>query len=401
VSIAGSDETGDGSAAHPFRTIARGARDIAAGTAISIHAGTYPGRTFLVRLHGTEAAPIWIMGAPGESRPALRGGVEGLHLVQPRYVIVQNLEILETDDNGVNVDDGDDMANPDAARFIIFRDLDVHDTGRRPSGIANCLKISGVNDVAVLSSRFARCGGEAGSGAVGVDGVGVHTAIVAFNRFVSTGFGALQFKGGSADIEIRNNRFEDTGWRGVNMGGSTGETVFRPPLNPSGMNYEAARVRVSANLFSGSETAAAFVGCVDCEFTHNTVVDPSKWVLRILQETVTNDRFRFAPASRGLIAGNIFYFRRAEANAGEDINVGAGTDSGSFSLAENVWYAHDNPAESRPRLPAFAGTQTRSIVGVNPGLVNAGAGDFRLTANSAAGEAGAPCVDAMPLKRYR
>jgi hypothetical protein len=387
VALKGNDTDGAGSATRPFRTIARAARSISPGTAIYLHAGTYPGGTFLMALRGTAAQPIWIMGAPGEARPVIAGGSQGLYLTRPRYVILQNLEIRDTADNGINVDDAEDVANPDAARFVLFRDLDIHDTGKQPSGVANCLKMAGVNDFFVLGSSFARCGNGPGSGAVGVDGVGVHQGRLSFNRFIANGFGGVQLKGASRDIEIRSNFFQNTGWRGVNMGGSTGEPFFRPPLAVSTLNYEAARIQVVANVFDGSEAAAVFAGCLDCQFNHNTVINPSKWVLRILQETLTIGRYTFARAGNGVVAGNIFYFRRADLNAGEDINVGADTEPRSFSLVRNLWYAHDNPAQSSPRLPLL-GNRTGDLVGTAPSFVNARAADFHLEASSAARAAG-------------
>jgi hypothetical protein len=388
VSTKGSDTSGNGSATRPFGSIGRAAQTIAPGTAIYIHAGTYPGGTYLTLLRGTADRPIWIMGAPGEARPVIEGGNQGVYLTRPRYVILQNLEIRNTADNGINVDDGEERTSPDAARFVLFRDLDVHDTGTRPSGVANCLKMAGLNDFFVLGSSFARCGNGPGSGAAGVDGVGVHSGRLSFNRFVSNGFGGIQFKGGSGDIEIRSNLFHDTGWRGVNMGGSTGEAFFRPPLTTSSVNYEAARIQVVANIFNGSEAAAAFAGCVDCAFSHNTVINPSKWALRILQETLSNGRYTFARAGHGVVSGNIFYFRRADLNAGEDVNVGADTDAGSFSLLRNLWYAHDNPAQSSPRLPLLPGLRTGDVVRTDPSFVDARTGDFHLKAGSIAKAAG-------------
>jgi hypothetical protein len=388
VSITGSDTSGNGSATRPFRTIRKAAQSISPGTAIYVHAGIHGGGTFLTGVHGTEAQPVWIMGAPGEARPVIQGGGEALHLTNPRYVVLQNLEILGTADNGINVDDGGQVANPEAARFVVFRDLDIHDTGKRPSGVADCLKLAGLNDFFVLGSRFARCGSGAASGAVGVGGVGVHRGRVSFNRFLSNGYGGLQVKGGSYDIEITSNAFQDTGWRSVNMGGSTGPALFRPPLSPSALNYEAARIRVLANIFEGSEAAASFTGCLDCEFSHNTVVNPSKWVLRILQETVTIASYTFARAANGRIADNIFYFRRSDLGTGEDINVGTNTDTRSFSLTRNLWYAHDAPAQSSPRISTFLGAHAGSLVGTRPDFVNASASDFHLKAGSPANGAG-------------
>jgi hypothetical protein len=382
VSDGGSDTSGDGSAARPFRTVARAAQQVAPGTAIFLHQGMYPGGTFLTDVHGTETQPIWIMGAPDEALPVIQGGNEALHLIRPRYVVLQHLEIAGTRDNGINIDDGGDVANPEAARFLLFRDLDIHDTGTHPAGVADCLKLAGVNDFFVLHSSFSRCGTGPESGAVGVGAVGVHRGTVSFNRFFSNGYGGAQFKGGSDDVEIASNLFRDTGSRAVNMGGSTGAAFFRPPVSASARHYEAARIRASANIFEGSEAAASFTGCLDCAFTHNTVVNPSKWVIRILQETVTSAGYQFAPAANGLIAGNIFFFKRSDLNTGEDINVGVNTDSRSFLLTHNFWFAHDEPAQSNPRITRFEGTHARSWMATSPGFTNPEAGDFHLGADS-------------------
>ena len=385
VAVDGSDTAGDGSAPKPFRTLTRAARDAAPGTAIYLHAGTYSGGVLLSQLRGTAAAPIWIAGAPGESRPTIRDGGDALHFVKPRYLVIQDLEIVDAGGNGINIDDGDEVGDGDAARFVVVQRVSIRDAGRRPSGIADCLKLAGVSDVAVLRSTFGRCGDGPGSGAVGVGGVGVHRVTIASNRFEANGYGAVQVKGGSDEVDIIGNVIQDAGWRGVNMGGATGPEFFRPPLASARPNYEAARVRTRANVFIGGEAAAAFTGCVDCEFSHNTVVDPSKWVLRVLQETVSLGSYAFAPASGGVIADNIFYFRRSDLNTGEDINIGAGTAPASFSLARNLWYAHDVPRQSDPRVGAV-GAHAGSIVGVDPQF--AGTDDFRLRRTSAAVAAG-------------
>ena len=387
VAIDGNDNAGDGSPARPFQTLIQATRNLSPGTAIYLHPGTYRGGIFLSDIRGTNVAPIWIEGVPGESRPIVQGGGDGLHFVRPRYLVIQDLEIRDAAGNGINIDDGDEVGNPDAARFVVLRRLAIHDTGVRPSGIADCLKLAGVSDVSVLDSTFGRCGNGPGSGAVGIGGVGVHRATVASSRFAGNGYGAVQFKGGSDDIEITGNFFQDPGWRGVNMGGSTGAAFFRPPLTASRPSYEAARVRVQANAFGGGEAAAAFTGCVNCEFSHNTVIDPAKWVIRILQETVSAGEYVFAPASDGRIADNIFYFRRSDLNAGEDINIGAGTQPESFSVVRNLWYAHDAPRQSAPRLGPV-GAHTGSIVGIDPEFVDVAAANFHLRRDSVAVGAG-------------
>jgi hypothetical protein len=212
VAVTGNDAQGDGSNNRPFRTLARAAQRVDAGTAIYLHAGTHAGGTFLRALRGSNADPIWIMGAPNEDRPVIRGGGEGLHLVSPRYVILQNIEIRETADNGINVDDGGEYANAEAARFVVFRDLDIHDTGLRPSGVPSCLKISGLNDFVVTGSRFAHCGAPQTSSAVGVNGVGVHRGRLRLNHFTQNGYGGVQFKG-AARTSRSAPAVQDTGPR--------------------------------------------------------------------------------------------------------------------------------------------------------------------------------------------
>jgi hypothetical protein len=147
---------------------------------------------------------------------------------------------------------------------------------------------------------------------------------------------------------------------------------------------------MTANVITGGEAAAAFAGCVDCAFVRNTVVDPTRWLLRILQETVALDTYPVAPTSKGTIADNLFYFRRSDVSAGEDINVGDNTQSESFTLSGNVWFAHDEPRRSQPILPTYKGPRTEQIVGVEPTFVNAAAGDFRVPEGAAGFPPGAP-----------
>ncbi|RME26565.1 MAG: hypothetical protein D6806_06015, partial [Deltaproteobacteria bacterium] len=129
VSPAGSDTDGDGSPGNPFATIEHAARRAAPGTSVVIHAGTYPGGNYLENLRGRPDAPIWIGGAEGEARPIISGGGEALHLVRPRYVVLHDIEVEGTNQNGINCDDGGDYADEEAARYVVFRNLDIHDVG--------------------------------------------------------------------------------------------------------------------------------------------------------------------------------------------------------------------------------------------------------------------------------
>lgn len=383
VAPGGSDAQGDGSQGNPFATIEHAAGLATPGTAVRVHAGTYAGGGYITDLSGQDGAPIWIGGAPGEARPVIEGGGEALHLTRVRYLVVHDLEVRNTDQNGINCDDGADYANPDASRFIVFKGLFVHDIGS--GGNQDCIKLSGLNDFFVLDSEIAACGG-AGAGSA-VDHVGCHKGLIARNHIHDLGSTGVQCKGGSEDIEIRWNRFVNAGQRPVNMGGSTGFEFFRPPLSMSEPNAEARDIRVVANVFQGGECAAAFVGCDGCLLANNTVVDPQSWFFRILQETVTGGGYEFVPSRGGKVMNNLFYFDRAALSA-QDVNVGGNTAPETFTVSNNLWYAHDDPGASAPKnLPV---AEAGAVVGEDPKF-SGGMGDYHIDAASpAAGKGMAP-----------
>jgi hypothetical protein len=384
VAVTGHDDTGNGNPGNPYASLERAAQDVVPGAAIRLHTGTYAGGTYLENLEGTAAAPIWIGGVEGETRPVIEGGGEGIHLVRARYVIVHNLEVRNTDDNGINSDDGGDYANAEAAQYQIFRNLYIHDVGG--SGNQDCLKLSGVNDYFVLDSEFAFCGG-GGSGS-GIDHVGCHQGLIAGNFLhnMNLSANAIQVKGGSEDILIYANDMWNCGERALNIGGSTDFAYFRPPLSTTQPNYEARNIRVIANVFEGSVTPLAFVGAVDSLAANNTLVNPTNWLMRILQETTTSGDYEFMACGNNTVVNNLFYFNRADLST-EDINIGADTAPDTFTFSNNLWYAHNDPAQSQPDLPVV---ETAGIVGQDPQLVNPSTGNFHILTSSPASGSGIP-----------
>ncbi len=379
VAVGGNNSTGNGSAAAPYATIAFAASKAEPGTAVRVHAGTYAGGGFIEGLSGTAEAPVWIGGAPGEAKPVLQGGTNGLHLVRPRDVVLHDLEIRNATGNGVNCDDGGQVANPEAARFLVFRGLHIHDIGG--TGNQDGLKLSGVNDFHVFDCVIERTGG-AGSGS-GVDMVGCHHGLIARNRFHQMSGHGVQAKGGSEDVEIRWCWFENAGARGVNIGGSTGFKFFRPPLSTTQPNAEARNICVVGNVFIGGQTPVAFVGCIDSLVANNTIATPDNWLFRILQETVTGGGYTFLACGGNRFESNLAYFSRSELSTW--LNIGPNTAPATFQFAHNLWYAYDNPLLSAPNLPS---PEVNPVIGQNPQLIEPQNGFFAIPETSPAAAKG-------------
>lgn len=371
VSPAGNNSTGDGTQTHPFQSIGRALQGVQPGDAIRLLPGTHAPGTFISNLAGTSNAPIWIGGVPGLERPLISGGNTALQLSRARYVIVENLEISGASANGINCDDGGDYTNTNATRHVLFRNLSIHSIGT--GGNQDGLKLSGVYDYAVLDCQFAQLS----AGGSGIDHVGCHRGLIARCTFTDAGSNAIQCKGGSADLEIRWNRFTNAGARAINLGGSTGFEFFRPPLTATAPNAEARNIRVVANFFQGSDTPVAFVGAIDSLVANNTIIQPMRWLFRILQETTSSGGYTFLPCSQNEFVNNLVYFDRSQIST--YVNIGPNTDAPSFTFAHNLWYAFNQPGQSQPTLPA---AEINGFYGLNPLFADTAAGDFTVPTNS-------------------
>ena len=371
VSPTGNNSTGSGTQANPYQTISRALQGVQPGDAIRLLPGNHVTGNSIGNLAGTSNAPIWIGGVPGQARPVISGGATAIQLSRIRYVILENLEVTGATANGINCDDGGDYANSNATRHILFRNLYIHDIGT--GGNNDGLKLSGVNDYFVLDCEFARMS----AGGSGIDHVGCHRGLIARCTFTDAGSNAVQCKGGSEDIEIRWNRMTNGGARAINIGGSTGFEFFRPPLSTNVPNVEARNIRVVANLFRGSDAPVAFVGTVGSLVANNTIVEPSRWVLRILQETVSSGGYTFLPCSSNQFINNLVYFNRSQIST--HVNIGANTDAASFKFAHNLWFAFNQPSQSQPSLPS---AETNGVYGLNPLFVDATNGNFSVSTNS-------------------
>ena len=374
----GSDERGDGSRQAPFLTLGRALQQARPGLRVLLLAGVYPAQGRVTDLHGTASQPIKIEGEDGAVID-VAGGMVALHLRDPRYVVLEHLEIRHSAVHGLNIDDAGTFESP--ATHIIVRDVRFRAIGS--GGNNDCLKMSGVNRFLVERSVFEGCRmGE------GIDMVGCHDGVVANNRFADIPGTAVQAKGGSADVLVHGNTFRAIGRHAVNLGGSTNPAVVRPPA----ARFEGARIRAVANVIEEAGAAAvAFEGCDDCVVAHNTIVRPGRWAARILagsRDTYT------VPSRRGRFVNNVVWFRASDLVAAVDAR--AGSEPATFAFAGNLWFAEDLPGFEGPAYPPDVSPERGAVVQQDPGFVDARRGDYRLRPGSPAARRAVP-LSGAPL----
>ncbi|MBM3868845.1 MAG: right-handed parallel beta-helix repeat-containing protein [Verrucomicrobia bacterium] len=300
-------------------------------TRLRIAPGDYPGGHHVVGVMGLTVEAL-----DPKNPPHFRGGANAWQFSQCRDLTVRHLRLSGQTGNGLNLDDGGKYGQP--VTGVTLEDLEISDIG--PQGNHDGIKCSGLKDLTIRRCTVSGWGGQ------GIDFVGCHAALITECRFVGKpGFSAtaaIQLKGGTSDVVVTKCHFVQAGDRPLNLGGSTGLPYFRPP----GAKHEAARLKVTGNTIEGSPCAAAFVGVDGAEFSHNTILFPTQWVFRILQETREPG---FAPCRDVRITDNRIVFRRGDLKS--DLNIGTGTEPQTFVFARNRWFAEDRPKASRPSLP--------------------------------------------------
>jgi hypothetical protein len=335
---------GDGSSARPFGSIAAAATVATPGTFIKLAPGVHAANQFIPNLRGTPTAPIWIGGEWG-TVPRILGGAEGLHLTRPAYVVIQNLEIANQTANAINIDDG--VAHTTDTEAIAIVNVYAHDIAATFDSA--CFKVGGVNGLALYDSRTREC-------TRGIDLIGVHGAALARNVLYATYSRAIAVRGGSTDVDIRQNFINDGGGYALELGGVTPASQFRPALSATMPNAEARRVRAFDNFLVGDMgTAFVFNTCSDCLVAHNFTGGNPNYLIRILQDTQAQGGYTFEPTKNGRVINNSFQWMTGQLFGSVEYDA-ARTQAGTFTFSHNLWQAPPQlPSQEDGTVIAFSG----------------------------------------------
>lgn len=353
-------EVGQG---YPYASLTEAANVVLPGDTILIHTGTYNGGIYQENLQGTPTDWIFILAAAGET-VIFSGGGNAWQFSDGAYLHIEGFIFEQQTGNGVNFDDGGSYDTP--AHHIVFKSCTFRDINA--TGNNDLLKLSGLDSFEIRSCTFLR----GAAGGSGIDMVGCHDGIITQCLFEDLGSNSVQAKGGCRNIRIERNFFKNGGARALNLGGSTGLPFFRPLDAP----YEAAELKVYSNVFIGSDAPVAFVGTINTEVVNNTIYLPTKWVLRILQETVDPDRF--PPCGNNTFRNNIIYI---DTQVSVECNIGPNTAPETFTFSNNLWFHSENSNWSGPDLPAM---DLNSLIGSDPSFVDPATEQFSLQPGSPA-----------------
>lgn len=326
-----------------------GLRGAQPGATIRLAPGNYSSAIGVKGLNGTKDKPIVIAGADARNKPLFAGGNEAIHFVDCNYITLRNIRVSGCSGNGINADDGGSFDTP--SRGMVFENVTIEDVG--PTGNRDGLKLSGLDDFVVRNCRISGWGGSA------IDMVGCHDGVIEGCQIIGKrGFSqntGIQVKGGSENVLIKQNFFKNAGGRAVNIGGSTGLQYFRPKLR----DYEAKAIEVAGNHFVGSMVPVAYVTSIKCLVRQNTIINPGKWVLRILQEQPTD---KFQPCQQGVFEANLVVFDKRVRTF---VNIGPNTKPETFVFRKNAWFCSDG--NRRPSLPA---KEIDGVYQIDPKLQN-------------------------------
>lgn len=351
------------------------------GDRILVAPGDYGNHFHFRGVHGSAKEPIIIVATDPDRPPRFTGRTAALHFSGASHLELGNLVITGAAGNGLNIDDAGDPDRP--SHHITLRNLRVHDIG--PKGNVDGIKLSGVDDFRLEDCTVERWS----SGGSAIDMVGCHRGVISGCSFRKGGSNAVQAKGGSVEITIRQCRFEDAGERAVNLGGSTGDAYFRPRLSafPERGRYEAKDLRVEGCTFVRGGAPVVFVGVDGAVVRYNTFYRPGRYAIRILQETTAAE---FVPCRNGVFENNVVVFQSGEWVSG-GVNIGPNTAPKTFRFAGNLWYCEDRRARSQPNLPTL---ETGGTVGEDPRFIDPAKGDFGVSHDSPARTRGAHALPA-------
>lgn len=144
-------------------------RDLKPGTTLKIAPGDYPGGH---SVSGIEKLTVEALDP--KSPPHFKGGGNAWHFSRCNDLTLRNLRVSGQTGNGINLDDGGDLANP--VTGITIERVEISDIG--PKGNHDGIKCSGLDQLTIRDCTITGWGGQ------GIDFVGCHQSLITGCKFI-------------------------------------------------------------------------------------------------------------------------------------------------------------------------------------------------------------------------
>jgi hypothetical protein len=312
----------------------RGAlRNVRPGTHVVIAPGVYQASggskvAWIANVKGTAESPVVFRAQDPNDRPIFRGGNECWHMKGCSYVVVDGVICEGADVNNFQFDFSD--------HFVVKNCVTRKMTSKANGGNCDGIKMPGDRDFLIYNCVIETWG----SGGSAIDMVGCANGLIARCTFrfpTKTGSAnATQPKCGTQDIGIYKNLFDHASLRAMQFGGAGKPMHLGAEKKMSGLDQFAM-----GNVILGGEAAVIHACASNTVFAYNTVVNPERYVLRILKEG------DYGPMENNLLLRNLIVHERPYLFQ----QNGPGTRPEAAVWAENYWYCPSHPEASMPKLP--------------------------------------------------
>jgi hypothetical protein len=301
----------------------------------------------LSNLHGTDKAPITIRGLDEAHPVTIEAKRAGLELVNPQFVVVQDVVITGATINGLVIDTapvrkpdkapGEDEADAPAAptgpRHVTLRRVRIEKTG--PEGLRHALTATGVESLQLEHCAFDGWGGCAVE-LRACQNVSIEHCTFAGRDDHSQMWG-IRARSNCDLIKIDHCTFTKAAATCIQFGGKTEIDELVLPAEsvpePASM-FQTSRSSIQHCLFVDSFCPVHFGNVDGITMRYNTVVRPQPWIISVVDD---DDPTVLAPSRNILIGENIFVFDPATLTRLS--NIGLAADTMPLRLEENLWWA--------------------------------------------------------------
>ncbi len=346
-----------------YRDIMAAAAVARAGDTIFLVDGIHRSEQLVQGLDGTPTDTIVVTcNQPSSAR--VLGGRYGLQLSQCSFVRVENIMFESQSMAGFIVDHSGPAGR--TSNNVDVRHVRVERGGADIGSV-------GIRFVAVDYYEITGCVVNDGAWFQGIDLVGSNRGVVRECTVSGLTRGAgIVVRAGSQFVDVARCTFEDCAAVGVNLGGVSNASDFRP----LDVGIECADARMYSCVVKNCATGMTFDGTERCIAVNNTFVGTTNNVFRLGTSNVFIPGLR-ASTNNQFVNNIVVFPRRMEAH----VAVMAGTDVTSHIMSNNLWFNRDVPSLSDPNLLGIV--ETTSTYGEDPLFVDP-AHNFGIRAESPA-----------------